>query len=96
MLPTTRSLVGEFLATLRVVGLDRGSAEEFGRTKALLESEGRGLADAHLLVGAIALTHGATAVTGNTRHMQRIPGLTVENWIPSETQHSTRSPRARR
>jgi tRNA(fMet)-specific endonuclease VapC len=53
----------------------------FGEAKALLERSGRRLADADLQIGAIAVALQATVVTGNRRQYERIPGVTVENWI---------------
>lgn len=32
-------------------------------------------------IGATALTYGLTVITSNTRHFERIPGLTVQNWV---------------
>ena len=75
------SLVDRFLATLPVLGLDTASVQIFGEAKALLERSGRRLADADLLIGAIAVAVCATVVTGNGRHYERIPGVTIENWI---------------
>ena len=76
-----RALVTSLLATLPVLGLDEASAQIFGEAKALLERQGRRLADADLLIGAIAVIRRAIVVTGNLRHYERIPGVTVENWI---------------
>jgi len=78
-----RDLVRAFLATLDVLGLNDAAAQIFGEAKALLERGGRRLADADLLIGATAGAHGATIVTGNRRHYERIPGLWTENWIRS-------------
>jgi len=74
-------LVTSFLATLPVLGLNLAAAEHFGRTKSQLESAGQRVADADLLIAAIAMAHGATLVTGNHRHYNRIPGLSLEDWI---------------
>lgn len=76
-----RVLVEKFLATLPIYGLDAVSSQVFGEAKALLERSGRRLADADLLIGAIAIALQATLVTGNRRHYERIPGVTVDNWI---------------
>jgi tRNA(fMet)-specific endonuclease VapC len=79
-----RALAESFLATLPILGLDQASVQIFGEAKAHLEREGRRLADADLLIGAIAAAHQAVIVTGNVRHYEhyeRIPGLVVENWI---------------
>jgi tRNA(fMet)-specific endonuclease VapC len=76
-----RSLVTSFLASLPVLGLDEASVQIFGEAKTLLERRGQRLADADLFIGAIAVVHRATVVTGNRRHYERIPGIALENWI---------------
>jgi len=76
-----RALVKAFLATLRVLGLDHASTQIFGEVKASLEQRGQRLADADLLIGAIAAANHAIVVTGNRRHYARIPGITLEDWI---------------
>ena len=75
------TLVTEFLATLPIVGLDRTAALEFGRRKAKLERTGMRIADADLLIAAIALANGASVITGNRKHYERIEGLRTEDWI---------------
>lgn len=75
-----RALVDRFLATLPSLGPNRSSAVFFGELKAQLEREGQRLADADLFVAAACLSHGATLVTRNKRHFDRIPGLAVESW----------------
>lgn len=75
------ALVTKFLATLPVLGLDAAAAQIFGEAKALLERQGQRLADADLLIGAIAAAKQATIVTGNTKHYARIPGVALEDWI---------------
>ena len=75
------TLVTEFLATLPVVAPDLPSALEFGRLKARLERAGRRIADADLLIASIALANGASVVTGNRNHYERIDGLRTEDWI---------------
>jgi tRNA(fMet)-specific endonuclease VapC len=76
-----QTLVAEFLATLRVVGLDHPAAQMFGRIKSVLERAGNILADADLMIASIALAQGASLVTGNRRHYGRIEGLRIEDWI---------------
>ena len=76
-----RSLVDEFLMTTERIDMDLKAAQAFGHIKALLQRGGESLPDADLLIGAIALAHGATLVTGNARHFERMPGVLLENWI---------------
>jgi tRNA(fMet)-specific endonuclease VapC len=75
------ALVTRFLATLEVIGIDSSAAQLFGEQKAALEAAGHRLADADLLIGAIARSRGAVLVTGNRRHYQRIEQLAIEDWI---------------
>jgi tRNA(fMet)-specific endonuclease VapC len=78
---TNLPLVREFLATLETFGLDPQATERFGLMKTELERGGQRLADADLLIAAIALAKNAVLVTGNARHYSRIPGLQLEDWI---------------
>lgn len=49
----------------------------------LAELNGKGLLidDFDLLIGATALTYHLTLVTENVKHLARIPGIRIENWI---------------
>ena len=76
-----RALVMAFLATLPILDLDWAAAERFGRLKADLERAGNRVADADLLIAAIALARGAGLITGNRRHYERVPELGIEDWI---------------
>jgi tRNA(fMet)-specific endonuclease VapC len=76
-----RALVADLLSTLDIVGLDRPAARQFGQHKAALRSSGETLADADLMIAAIAVAHGAELATGNVRHFRRFPGLPLEDWI---------------
>ena len=76
-----RGLVDQFLTTLPVLAPDIAAAQVFGEAKALLQKVGTPVADADLIIAAIAIRHGAVVVTGNTRHFARIPGLRTLSWI---------------
>jgi tRNA(fMet)-specific endonuclease VapC len=80
-----QTLVSEFLATLGVVGLDHPAAEGFGRIKSALDRAGNILADADLMIASIALAQGASLVTGNRKHYDRIEGLRIEDWIRGQS-----------
>lgn len=76
-----QQLEESLLPNLPVLPFDSAAAQRYGEVRAELERRGMGLGDADLRIGCIALARGLTMVTGNVRHFQRIPGLTVENWI---------------
>lgn len=75
------ALVVRFLGTLAVLPPDLMSARLFGEVKARLASDGLMIADADLFIAAVALSRGATLVTGNRRHYERIRGLSIEDWL---------------
>ena len=76
-----RDLVVRFLDTLPLLGLDLSAAQLFGEIKALLERKGTRLADADLLIAAITVSRDAVLVTGNRRHYERVPGVSLEDWM---------------
>jgi tRNA(fMet)-specific endonuclease VapC len=76
-----RALVAELLETLEIVGLDRAAARQFGQHKAGLRRTGATLADADLMIAAIALARGAELATGNIRQFRRFADLPLEDWI---------------
>lgn len=69
------------LPNLPALPFDGAAARLYGEVRAELERRGTPLGDADLRIGAIALARGLTVVTGNVRHFQRIPNVTVENWL---------------
>ena len=69
------------LPNLPVLPFDVAAARIYGEVRAELERRGTPLGEADLRIGAIALCRGLTVVTGNVRHFQRIPELSVENWL---------------
>lgn len=75
-------LVRETIGTaLTVLPFDQSAAAAYGSLRARLEAAGRPLAEPDTRIASIALSRGLTLVTGNVRHFDRVPGLTVENWL---------------
>lgn len=46
-----------------------------------LRAKGAPIGDADMIIAATALVHNLTLVTNNTAHFNRIPGLTLDNWM---------------
>lgn len=66
---------------LTVLPFDERAAEVYGPLRARLEAEGRRLDEPDMRIASIALSRELTLVTGNVRHFDRVPDLTVENWL---------------
>jgi predicted nucleic acid-binding protein len=65
------------LPAVTVLSYDLAAARVYGQVRAELESAGRPLADADLQIAATALLHDLELVTGNVKHLDRVPGLRV-------------------
>jgi len=76
-----QTLVTELLSSLPILDFNLPSALLYGRHKARLRRSGMTVADADLMIAAIILAQGATLVTGNARHYDRLDGLRLEDWI---------------
>ena len=76
-----QQLAETLLPNLPVLPFDSDAAVWYGEVRAELERLGTPLGEADLRIGAIALARGLVVVTGNVRHFQRIPELSVENWL---------------
>ena len=69
------------LAGVTVLPYDEQAARHFGSLKVALERRGERLDDADLQIAAIALSHTVPLVTHNSRHFDRVPGLSLEDWL---------------
>ena len=69
------------LPNLAVVSFDLPAARLYGEMRTNLERAGTPIGDSDTRIAAIAAANGLTVVTANTRHFERIPGLSVENWL---------------
>jgi len=59
--------------------------EFYAKIKARLKSEGKILDDFDVLIAATAIVNNCMLVTNNTKHFKRINGLTIENWVESNS-----------
>lgn len=66
---------------VNILPFDRESARLFGILKADLEKKGIGCSEPDLRIAAVAIQFKLTLITGNTKHFENIPGLSLENWM---------------
>lgn len=79
--PTRRaSVLDAFLKPFRKLPFDSACVPDYTRIRDYLERSGQIIGSNDLMIAAIALTHGLTVVTNNSREFQRVPGLKVEDW----------------
>lgn len=69
-----------FMARYATLPFDRTAAEEYGRVRADLEARGQVIGHNDMQIAAIAMVHGLTLVTHNTKEFARVPGLRIEDW----------------
>ncbi|OGW55863.1 MAG: hypothetical protein A2Y81_07400 [Nitrospirae bacterium RBG_13_43_8] len=74
------AIVRELKTRIKTLHTVSGISSLYGKIKAELESNGRTLDDADLLIASIALLNNTTMVTNNIEHFKRINGLKIENW----------------
>ncbi|MBI4330771.1 MAG: type II toxin-antitoxin system VapC family toxin [Chloroflexi bacterium] len=74
-------LLNDFLRTVTVVPFDRASASKYGDIKTRLKSSGSIPGEVDILIAAIAMAQEALLVTHNTKHLGRIAGLRLADWL---------------
>ena len=68
-----------FLSALTIVGIDEEICRVFAKERGRLRRIGALIGDFDLLIASTALYHNMTLLTNNTRHFQRIQGLSIES-----------------
>jgi len=79
-----RAALQKFLLPLDIQPYDDNAAQAYGKVRAILGKNGRGVGSMDLLIAAHALSLEATLVTHNLREFRQVPGLTVEDWTLPE------------
>lgn len=57
------------------------AADCYGEIAARLQQTGQSIGEMDTLIAAYALAENLILVTHNTRHFERVPGLTLEDWV---------------
>jgi tRNA(fMet)-specific endonuclease VapC len=66
------------LDALELLPLDYESARRASEIDADMKSTP--ICESDLLIASIAITNKQTLITRNSKHFERVPGLTVESW----------------
>lgn len=76
-----QAALDEFVLPLEIASFDREAAKVYGRVRATLEKKGTPIGSLDTMIGAHALSLGATLATNNLKEFSRITGLTVVDWL---------------
>lgn len=58
-----------------------GALDHYAKEKVRLQKEGALIPDFDLLIGTTSVANDLTMVTNNERHLKRVSGIQLENWI---------------
>jgi len=75
-----RDALYEFLLPLEIADFDDEATVSYGRVRVALEKAGTPVGSMDMLIGAHALSLGATLVTNNVREFKHIKGLKIADW----------------
>lgn len=75
-----REALYEFLLTFEIADFDDEAAVSYGTVRVALEKAGTPVGSMDMLIGAHALSLGATLVTNNVREFRQIKNLHIADW----------------
>jgi tRNA(fMet)-specific endonuclease VapC len=75
------SLITGFLLRLPNLDWTPQAADHYAEIRAHLKNQGRPIGEIDTQIAAHALAENLVLVTHNTRHFERVPGLTMEDWM---------------
>ena len=70
-----------FTQNLNITDWSKEAAKHYGSIRAVLKQQGTLIGNNDLLIAAHALSLNAILVTNNVREFNRVPDLSVENWV---------------
>jgi tRNA(fMet)-specific endonuclease VapC len=60
---------------------DASCAEQFGKLRGILRSQGISVPTVDLMIASVALVHDLTLVTHNVNDYRNVPNLRIEDWL---------------
>ncbi len=60
---------------------DAGAAKHYGSIRAILKKQSTPIGNNDLLIAAHARSLNTVLVTNNVREFERVPDITIENWV---------------
>ncbi|HWF44326.1 MAG TPA: type II toxin-antitoxin system VapC family toxin [Candidatus Kapabacteria bacterium] len=75
-----RLVVETFISSIEIQSI-LSSLDVFAREKARLRKLGQIIDDFDLLIGSTAIANDLILVTNNAKHLSRLNGIRIENWI---------------
>jgi tRNA(fMet)-specific endonuclease VapC len=75
-----RQLVEKFISDAQVLSISN-AIPVYAREKALLRRSGTLIDDMDILIGSTAIANSMILVTDNEKHLKRLSGINIENWI---------------
>jgi tRNA(fMet)-specific endonuclease VapC len=76
-----RREIADLVSRLTVIPWDEAAAAHYGALRAALEKAGTPLGAMDMMIAAHARSLGATLVSNDVRHFDRVEGLRVANWV---------------
>lgn len=75
----TLDIISDFLRdfSIKILTLEQATMREYAQNKAWLEKKGTKLDNFDLLIASTARVNSCTLLTGNVKHFQRFPGLSL-------------------
>ena len=70
-----------FTQQLKIESWDAGAAKHYGSIRAILKKQGTPIGNNDLLIAAHARSLNTVLVTNNVREFERVPDLSIENWV---------------
>ncbi len=77
----SKQAIEQVVSMLTVLPYDDRVAEDYADIRAMLERQGSIIGAMDLLIAAHARSLSLTLVTNNLKEFERVPDLSVENWI---------------